>query len=211
MVDDITRKLEVSLKNLQRIVARLLSGRFLENSAIRSGRMRFIGGVLRLDSGALLELIGQWRFFGNGAITGDVVAEGKWTQNGPWEFNGPGDIAGDVDLAGDMSVTGNVIILPGGKIQVGNIVIDPTISGGAVAFQNGAQVFTDASTIQVYLGNGVLQVSNSEVKLQLGGTSLRLTSGHILAAGMATKAVGTVPGGFVGAIVYDAGEWKRLI
>lgn len=116
-----------------RRIERIESGALLENSSVTGGRMRFIGAVLRLDSGALLDLVGQWRFRGNGAITGDVVAEGKWTQNGAWEFNGPGDIAGNVDLRGTIRV------LAGGKIQVGDVVIDPA-DGGKVTFPGGAYI-----------------------------------------------------------------------
>jgi hypothetical protein len=140
-----------------------------------------------------------------------VTATGTLTQNGPWNLNGAGTIAGNVTQTGNTTQQGNVNVTGGGKITVGNMVIDPAISGGAVVFANGAQVFTDASTIQVYKGNGVAQVSDSEAKLQLGGTSWRLTSGHIFTGGIATKSAATVPGGFVGALVYDAGEVKRLI
>ncbi len=154
------------LQRLIRRVERLESGAFLENSSITGGRLRFIGGLLRLDSGALLELIGQWRFFGNGAISGDVVAEGKWTQNGPWEFNGPGDIDGDVLLGGDFNLTGkltaagiriedgiiwvgtsgSLIAIDGttGQIVAGSMVIDPT-GGGSVTFPGGAVVKAGSS------------------------------------------------------------------
>lgn len=149
------------IQRIIRRVARLESGAMLEHSSISNGRMRFIGGVLRLDSGALLELIGQWRLFGNGAITGDVVAEGRWTQNGEWEFNGPGDIAGDVDLTGNFDLKGKLtagnvriqdgkiyvgtgadqIVIDGvtGKILAGGMSIDPA-NGGEVTFPGGATV-----------------------------------------------------------------------
>ncbi|GAA1149095.1 hypothetical protein MOX01_22230 [Microbacterium oxydans] len=211
------------IKNLNAKVDRIFSGAFLENASITNGRLRIIGGTLRVDSGGSVVIVGTlsidgtttvtgsfkvtgpWRLEGDGTITGNVVGTGTLTWNGPWNFNGAGNITGNVEMTGNLNVQG------AGRVKVGGMTLDPTISGGAVTFPNGAQVFTNGSTIQVYLGNGVVQVSDAEVKMQLGGTALRLTSGHIYGAGMATKAVGTVPGGFVGAIVYDAGEWKRLI
>ena len=194
------------IQRLVRRVARLESGAMLENSSITNGRMRFIGGLLRLDSGALVELFGQWRFTGNGAVTGDVVAEGKWTQNGPWEFNGPGDIDGDVDLTGSLSVLG------AGRVKVGSaMTLNPAGSNGRVEFANGAQVFTDAATIQVYKGNGVVQVSDTEAKVQVGGTAVRVQSGHVYMSGMATKTLASTPGAFVNALVYDGGEVKRVV
>lgn len=211
------------IDKIVRRLSRLESGAMLENASITSGRLRIIGGTLRVDSGGSVVIVGTlsidgattvtgsfkvtgpWRLEGDGTITGNVVGSGTLTWNGSWNLNGAGKIAGNVDVTGNLDVQG------AGRVKVGGMTLDPTIAGGAVTFPNGAQVFTNGSTIQVYLGNGVVQVSDAEVKMQLGGTSLRLTSGHIYGAGMATKAVGTVPGGFVGAIVYDAGEWKRLI
>lgn len=222
MADDLSDDSREIL-NLKRDVRRLQAARPLENASVTNGRLRFIGGTLRVDSGGRAEIVGTlqvdgstivtgtfrlegaWTFTGNGTITGNVTIAGKLTQNGPWEFVGAGKITGNVD------VTGTIRVLAGGKIQVGNIVIDPTISGGAIAFANGAQVFTDGSTIQVYKGNGVAQISDTEAKLQLGGTSLRLTSGHILASGMATRSVTLHPGAFVGAVVNVGNELYRLV
>lgn len=221
MADDLSDAF-AEIRRLKADVDRLKRARPLENSSVTNGRLRFIGGLLRVDAGGRVEIVGTlqidgativngtfkvegpWSLNGNGEIAGNVNVTGKLTQNGPWEFIGAGKITGNVD------VTGTIRVLAGGKIQVGNIIIDPTISGGAIAFANGAQVFTDGTTIQVYKGNGVAQISDSEAKLQLGGTSLRLTSGHIYASGMATRQATSWPGGFVGAVVSDGAEMFRL-
>lgn len=180
----------------------------LENASVTGGTVRLIRATLRVEAGGSIELVGT------------LDGEGRFNWGGPWKFDsGDGEIGGNVDLTGILRILGGGKIVLGdiiidgatGKIRVGNMTIDPSIAGGAVTFQNGAQVFTDASTIQVYKGNGVVQVSDAEVKMQLGGTAIRLTSGHIFASGMATKSAATVPGGFVGAIVHDAGELKRLV
>lgn len=183
--------------------------------AVRVTGLQVVDGVLRvtgtLEGSGSWSWTGPWTLSGNGTISGNVTATGTLTQNGPWNMNGAGTIAGNVTQTGNTSQQGNVNVTGGGKITVGTMVMNPAISGGAITFGNGAQVFTDASTIQVYKGNGVVQVSDTEAKVQVGGTAVRVLSGQIFATGMATKAVGTVPGGFVGAIVYDAGEMKRLI
>lgn len=170
------------IQKLIRRVSRLESGAMLENSSITGGRMRFIGGLLRLDSGALLELVGQWRFFGNGAITGDVVAEGKWTQNGLWEFNGDGDIFGDVDLVGILKsgnvriedgkiyvgVAGNLIVIDGttGKITAGAMTIDPSSKGGSVKFSGGPEVYASGAQLSLYSGLGAF--------IELNGTMAKI-------------------------------------
>lgn len=216
MADDLSDAFK-EIRELKREVRRLQNARPLENSSVTNGRMRFVGGLLRIDSGGRVEIVGAlqvdgatvatgtfriegpWTFTGNGTISGNVNITGTLTQNGTWAFNGNGTVTGD------MNVTG------GGRVKVGTMTLDPSISGGAMTFGNGAQVFTDSTTIQVYKGNGVVQVSDTEVKMQLGGTAIRLLSGRVLVTGMATRPVSAFPGGFVNAIVYESGEMKRLV
>lgn len=154
------------IEKLIRRIERVESGAILENSSITNGRMRFIGGLLRIDSGGQIEVVGEWRFTGNGAITGDVVAEGKWTQNGAWEFNGNGDIAGNVEITA------------GGKLRVGNMTLNPSIGSGSIVFDNGAQVFTSGDTIQLYGpgGNFVAQVESDQAWIGSAGRNFRATT-----------------------------------
>jgi len=48
--------------------------------------------------------------------------------------------------------------------------------GGAVTFANGAQVFTNADSVQLFNGNGVVQVDGTGVTVQWGGNALRVDS-----------------------------------
>lgn len=180
------------IPKLVRRIERLESGALLENSSITGGRMRFIGGLLRVDSGGRVEIVGTLQIDGTTTVTGTFTVTGNFKVTGPWRLEGPGDITGNVD------VTGTIRVLAGGKIQVGNIIIDPTISGGAITFANGAQVFTDGSTIQVYKGNGVVQISDTEAKMQVGGTAIIARSGAVQMLGVPTKAssaAGGLPAG----------------
>lgn len=176
------------VQQLVRRVARLESGAMLERSSITNGRMRFIGGLLRLDSGALLELVGQWRFFGNGAITGDVYSEGKWTQVGDYDFTGDGDLAGDVTMSGNFDLTGkftsenvriedgkiyvgaggNLIVIDGatGKILAGSMTIDPSLNGGSVKFAGGPEVYASGAQLSLYSGSGAF--------IELNGTMAKI-------------------------------------
>lgn len=197
MVDDTTRKLAAGIESLQHDVRRLLSGRQLENSSVRNGMLRFIGGVLRLDSGALLDLIGQWRLRGPGAITGDVFSEGKWTQVGPWDFTGDGDLAGDVDLSGNFNLIGKFtagdIRIEDGKIHVGSgaseIVIDGatgSITTGNVKIQNGkitigtgsAQIVIDGGTGKITVGGMAIDPADGGKVTFPGGAQLRADVGN---------------------------------
>ena len=174
----------------------------LENASVSHGRLRFIGGLLLIDSGGTLEIIGHF----NG--TGDF----EWS--GPWKFDsGNGEIAGNVKLTGDFDLTGkftsgNVriedgkiyvgtgagqIVIDGatGKITAGDMSMDPTVSGGALTFANGAQVFTDGSTVQLYKGNSVAQISNDYARIQHGGDVVQIDGNGIR---MSPAAVSPVSG-----------------
>lgn len=196
------------VQQLVRRVARLESGASLERSSITNGRMRFIGGLLRLDSGALLELVGQWRFFGNGAITGDVYSEGKWTQVGDYDFTGDGDLAGNVTMSGDFDLTGifksgNVriedgkiyvgagpvmIVIDGatGKITAGNVTIEQnkiTVAGGAspATLQEGKMSFGTGGTVEADTGVGGARMTAGDAVVNVGSTaSIRKGSSSVI-------------------------------
>lgn len=179
------------------------------SSSVTNGRTRFIGNESILVEGSgkvsgwwivtgTLRVVGTLEMLGNMVVNGVTTFVGMMTVNGPWALNGDGDIAG------------NVTVLPGGKIQVGDIIIDPTISGGAVAFANGAQVFTDGTTIQVYKGNSVMQVSDSYARLQYGGEVISIGSDGVRISGMEARTASST-GLPVGAIGYDGSTIFRVI
>ncbi|MEW1705948.1 peptidoglycan DD-metalloendopeptidase family protein [Microbacterium sp. NPDC089190] len=179
-------------------VDRLEGGAMLENSSISNGRMRFIGGLLRVDSGGRVEivgtlqvdgtstvtgtfnLVGPWSFTGNGEISGNVRVLGQFNVEGPWKLIGDGEItgkvtiAGEIDLTGIMKVKGRIEVDETGRIRVGGMELNPEEHGGAITFPNGAQVFTDAETIQVFKGNSVAQVSDDYARIQHGGSVIEI-------------------------------------
>lgn len=208
MVDDVTQKLVTAIRNLQHDVRRMLSGRWLENASVRGGRLRFIGGILRLDSGALLDLIGQWRFRGNGAITGDVYAEGKWTQVGPWDFTGDGDLAGNTKLSGIFTLIGKFIagdiriedgkiyvglgrtqiVIDGasGKITAGDVTIEQnkiTVAGGSspATLEDGKMSFGTGGTVEADTGVGGARMTAGDAVVNVGSTaSIRKGSSSVI-------------------------------
>lgn len=166
------------IKQLNDKVSRIYSGAFLENSSITEGRMRFIGGLLLIDSGGTLQVIGT------------LDGEGNFRWVGPWEFDSDegGRIAGDVDLAGDFDLTGkltagdvriedgkiyvgvgaNQIIIDGvtgevrsgevsirdNKIYIGDMVLDPSNHDGMITMPNDGQVLASGSNLELYGPNG---------------------------------------------------------
>lgn len=153
-VDDIGDS-RAELRELKRRVDRLESGTMLENSSITRGRMRFIGGLLRVDSGGRVEIVGTLNVEGTSQfigpvtisgkldVTGDTTVTGEFTLDGPWTINGDGDITGDVDVTGDFTVLG------GGRIKVGNVVLTPG-NGGRITIGTGSsQIIIDPSQLKV--------------------------------------------------------------
>ncbi|WP_417555586.1 hypothetical protein [Microbacterium sp.] len=200
MVDDLSDH-GAELRKLQSQVRRLQNANPLESASVTSGRVRFIGGLLLIDSGGKLQVVGH------------LTGEGDFEWVGPWKFDSPsgGEISGDVNLSGNFSLTGNITVLPGGKIQVGNIIIDPSISGGAITFANGSQVFTDGSTIQVFKGNSVVQVSDTYALMQNGGNVVSVGTDGVRITGVGNKKQSEVAGSFVGATWFDANGYAYKI
>lgn len=159
-----------------RRIERVESGAFLENSSITNGRLRIVGGTLRVDSGGTVSIdgtltvdgvttvtgrftvMGPWELSGDGEITGDVTitgnvtSTGKLTQNGEWELNGGGKIQGDVDVTG------------GGKIRAGNLTISPA-GDGRVEFPGGRYLSAGDDAIAVLNGARGLVVGTGGLSL----------------------------------------------
>lgn len=221
MADDLSDALK-DIRELKQAVQRLQAARPLENASVTNGRVRFVGGTLRVDSGGSVVIVGTlsidgtstvtgefkvtgpWRLEGNGtitgnvSITGNVTSMGTLTQNGPWNLNGAGTIAGNVTQTGDTSQRGNVTVNSGGKITVqgggGNVVLDSSFSAPRMQLGS-AQIDGGASSFTFTVGAQVIYFFENTIRIP----------------GMASKAASTVPGGFVGAVHVDsAGKFWRL-
>jgi hypothetical protein len=138
-----------------------------ENSSITNGRMRFIGGLLRVDSGGRVEINGTltgigellWnsvvKFTAAFTSTGITRFEGDTSQVGPFHVEGVTDITGpsttvtgpwhldgDGDVKGDVGQTGTwTVDAPGQIIIAGD---DPITLGAATPFGVGVGFSTGA-------------------------------------------------------------------
>ncbi|CAN7267688.1 polymer-forming cytoskeletal protein [Microbacterium foliorum] len=173
----------------------LLRANPFESASVKNGRLRFIGGLLRVDSGGRVQIVGTleidgtttvtgvfdvegpWDLAGDGSITGNVsiagnvTATGEWTQIGEWHLNGNGSITGDVDITGILTLLSELRVSTIGKITVGNMVIDPS-NGGSVTFPGGAVVrAASGGGVVVEQGNYSATVTNTGASLGRSGRS----------------------------------------
>lgn len=138
---------------LQRILRRLdriESGAMLENSSITNGRLRLIGGLLRLDSGARLEGVGTFQWSGAGSIAGN------------WEV-----------LQGGVIKVGGVLISPvgGGRIMVGEGPVGILLDGGTGTLTMG-NVRLEGGKIYVGVGGSQIVVDGATGKITAGNVSV---------------------------------------
>lgn len=154
------------LRRLQERVRVLETANPLEASSITNGRVRFIGGLLRIDSGGRVEIVGTLQIDGTTNITGTTTVTGTFKLEGPWSLKGNGDITGTVTVTGDINVTGS------GRIKVGNMVLDPSSNGGSMKFSGGPEVYASGQTLSLYSGSlngGSVDLSPGSAKLSGGG------------------------------------------
>ena len=197
----------------------------LERSSVTNGRVRFIGGELRIDSGGRvtiegtlevngtstvtgsftvagpIDLAGAVTISGDTTVTGDMTVTGKLTQNGPWEFDGNGDITGDVDVAGTISVDGT------GRVAVGTAMqLTPAVDGGALVFQGDVnqKVYGNGSAVGMRKGSNSISVGDTLAGILVGSRSLNVSTTGYQATNMPTINRTTIGSPPVGTVYADA-------
>lgn len=188
-VDDLGDPWE-AIRALQDEVRRLKRTNPLESASVTSGRVRFIGGLLLIDSGGTLTVVGHF----NG--------DGDFVWNGPWALKGLGEITGDVQITGDLALlddgkfTSENVRVEGGKIYVGAgaslIVIDGATGeiiaggtrltpagGGALSFGSGARVIAADGSPGVRVQSGsvweaIVGANGISLKGDVGNAALTL-------------------------------------
>lgn len=174
---------------LWRAVRELQTASPLERSAVQNGRVRFIGGELRIDSGGQLVIegtlsvdgvstvtgsftvSGPWSMTGNGtitgatSITGNTTITGKLVQDGLWELNGNGKIAGTVDVSG--------------RVNVGSaMALDPSADGGSVLFGS-SSLKAASGGISMQTPNSMVVANSSQAAIGYGLTIVEAASGAV--------------------------------
>jgi hypothetical protein len=137
------------------------------------------------DVGGAFTVTGLTKLNGNTTIAGDFTVTGPTKINGTMDISGTTKVTGNLEVSGPMSTKGTLSVegvttlkndlnVTTGKVKVGSMTLDPTISGGALTFANGSQVFTNTTTVQVFKGTSALSVQSDQLSLIAGGNSLRV-------------------------------------
>ncbi len=155
-----------------------------------------------LDVLAATRLRGETTIEGLARLLSELVVEGKIT-------------AGNVRIEGGriyVGVGGAQVVIDGatGRVTAGDVTLDPAVSGGALTFANGAQVFTDEDTIQLFKGNSVVQVADGYAKLQHGGDVVQLDGDGLRASIGALGSVSSTDGLQWLAVETATGRFKRV-
>lgn len=134
------------LREMKRKIARLESGSMLENSSITRGRMRFIGGTLRVDSGGTVEIVGTLDVEGDTTLDGTLNLDGTMTvRNGQIVIDG----ANPITLASDGSGGAAVMFDGGGSLASAGTSIVLRAGDGSLIGLGGASVLLQADEIDV--------------------------------------------------------------
>lgn len=178
------------ITNFERKQSRLHSAASLENASVTGGRVRFIGGTLRIDSGGRVEIVGALVVNGQTDITGPVRITGRLDVDGPWAINGDGSITGRMQvtgpwgLQGDGSITGRVDItgdtMISGRTTIGgDVTLDSDLTLGSGRFVVGALTIERFSASGRIRSTGIVYLEGEGIRLT-GSTTFE---NHVYIAG----------------------------
>lgn len=181
----------------------------LNNGSIGGAGLRvYGGGEIRFEQGGGVRILGD----GYIDIDGDLTGAGDLSWTGPWNLSGLGTVTGDVAWSGDLNLTGNITVLPGGKIQVGDMIIDPA-DGGKVIFPNDAIVQADpGGGIRMIQGLNRVYVGSGLVSMQYGSRTIALSASGQRMDGLPTTPSSLANAAPVGTIWSDtSGQLFRVV
>jgi hypothetical protein len=172
-------------------VSRLESGAFLENSSITKGRMRFIGGLLRLDSGALLELVGKADITGTLEGVGTILWRGSMKilglgtldVDGPATFRATLDVLAATRLRGKITLEDDMTLTGPGKIKVGTVTMGITSNGRPGLDFEGATLSENDDRLAMESGQAVVGVAPTFAAMAFEENSIIVTEDRVTIEG----------------------------
>ena len=149
-------------------VSRLESGAMLENSSITNGRMRFIGGLLRVDSGGRVEIVGTLNADGTINFTGPFTSTGATTLDGDVKITKTLDVTAATTLRNTLAVKGQATLENDLTVKdAGKITVEGAIP---MVLDDAKLKFSSGGTLKGYSG-GVVLLAN-----ETSGAAIQLRS-----------------------------------
>lgn len=169
-------------------------------SAVSEGRSRFAGNESVLVQGSG-KVEGWWIVTGTQRVTGLLEGSGTLDWTGPCNLKGKVSVTGDTDFIGRLKTTGDVElggdtvikknldvqaktrlrgettleadlkVLSGGKIQVGDMIIDPA-GAGKITFANGTEVRAGEGGVTIANGVSNVTVAPGFTRIGVGGSAV---------------------------------------
>lgn len=165
-LQDLANRTAERFEKLERTVREIATGSPLQSSSVTKGRIRVIGGLLRIDEGGRVEIVGTLEIDGTTTVTGTFKVTGPWSLDGDGTISGDVTISGTVALTGDMNVTGDINVTGSGRVKVGNMTLDPSSNGGSMKFGSGPEVYANGAELSLYSGLGsFITLNAAEAKI----------------------------------------------
>lgn len=207
MVDDLSDAW-AEIRALKKDIERLKAVNPLEAASVTSGRVRFIGGELRIDSGGRLIIEGTLSVDGVTTVTGSFTVSGPWNLTGNGTITGNVTISGTVQLTGNMTVTGNINVTGAGRVTIGAMTLDPSSNGGSLKFSGGPEVYASGGTLALYsTSSGAFIELGSTAKINgPGARYIEINSTGFQFVGLPTKTAAST-GLPAGAGYFDASNY----
>lgn len=213
----ITNPNDSYLEKRIRDLEQMLRANPLESSSVSNGRLRFIGGLLRVDSGGSVEIVGtldvdgateisgaftlsgqDWSISGDGTISGDVIVTGTLNVTGNSAFGGTLNIGGATTIDGDTTLNSDLTVSGSGRVQVGSgMTLTPATDGGAVVFSNGSKLSANSSSIGLTKGTSTVRIGDSTAGLLAESNSITVSGSgvQINLAAIPTESASGLPSG----------------
>ena len=209
--------LQFTMADLVRTIRRVAKATIQNASIGRAGIRVYDGGWIRIEDGGL-SVTGTADVSGYLNITGTLTGSGSFEWSGPMEITGattitgPLTVEGSWDLNGDGEIRGNVTVLSGGRIKVGNIVLDPSTNGGQIKVGDHS-IYVNGAVLTILHSNGAqLVLNNTSASLVSGGKSVTLSSTAVSIGGLPTISRASANNAPVGTVYCNtSGQLFRVV
>jgi hypothetical protein len=205
----------------------------IENGGLNVTGTATISGTLsasgNIEMSGVFTASGEVNLNGPTAIAGDTTVTGDFTVTGPTGLNGTTTIAGETTVTGTFDVDGpmtttstlsvegvttlknDLNVTTGGKINAGDMTIDPSLFGGSIQFDAGGYLSGTASGPQLTGPSGNAFVYTRSGLAGIQATDVRLSGAVEVQGGLKVTSPGTTTGVTPNVYMDGSGNLKKIL